>query len=170
MKIRVGAKIGTINRSFIAGPGADMEHLHQMPHTAQRQLIVDFYKAVAAHDMEQLRAVVAGDWQYIPAISDDQSGPDQMIPAFRNLAIGLPDMKIDLLDVLVSDDRVAVRASVSGTQTGPIMGVAATSKPVTFAIHAFHEVKNGKITRTWHLEDWLSMFRQIGELPTDLSH
>ncbi|AME25501.1 MULTISPECIES: ester cyclase [Burkholderiaceae] len=147
-----------------------MEHLHQMPHTAQRQLIVDFYKAVAAHDMEQLRAVVAGDWQYIPAISDDQSGPDQMIPAFRNLAIGLPDMKIDLLDVLVSDDRVAVRASVSGTQTGPIMGVAATSKPVTFAIHAFHEVKNGKITRTWHLEDWLSMFRQIGELPTDLSH
>jgi steroid delta-isomerase-like uncharacterized protein len=147
-----------------------MEHLHEMPHTAQRQLIVDFYRAIATHDIELLRAVVADDWQYIPALTDDQSGPDQLIPALRNLAIGLPDMKIDLLDVLVSDNRVAVRASVSGTQTGPIMGVAATSKPVEFAIHAFHEVKNGKISRTWHLEDWLSMFRQIGEMPTDLPY
>jgi steroid delta-isomerase-like uncharacterized protein len=147
-----------------------MEHLHAMPDTAQRRIIVEFYRAIAAHDVELLRAVVADDWQYIPALSHDQSGPDQLIPAFRNMAIGLPDMKIELLDVLISDDRVAVRASVSGTQTGPIMGVAATSKPVQFAIHAFHEVKNGKITRTWHLEDWLSMFRQIGEMPTDLSH
>jgi steroid delta-isomerase-like uncharacterized protein len=161
--------MSTINRSFIMSQGADMEHLHEMPHTAQRQLIVDFYEAVAAHDIERLRAVVSADWQYIPALSEGQSGPDQLVPAFRNLSIGLPDMKIDLLDVLVCDDRVAIRASVSGTQTGPVMGVAATSKPVKFAIHAFHEVKSGKITRTWHLEDWLSMFRQIGELPADLS-
>jgi steroid delta-isomerase-like uncharacterized protein len=140
-----------------------------MPDTAQRQLIVDFYRAVATHDMTLLRTVVSGDWQYIPAMSDTHSGPDQLIPAFRNLAVGLPDMKIELLDVLVSGDRVAVRASVSGTQTGPLMGVAATSKSVKFAIHAFHEVKLGKISRTWHLEDWLSMFRQIGEIPTDLS-
>lgn len=143
-----------------------MEHLHAMPDTAQRRLIVDFYRAVATHDITLLSTVVSGDWQYIPAQSGNASGPDQMVPAFRNLAVGLPDMKIDLLDVLVSDDRVAVRASVSGTQTGPLMGVAPTSKKVEFAIHAFHEVKDGKISKTWHLEDWLSMFRQIGEMPT----
>ncbi|AME27009.1 ester cyclase [Burkholderia sp. PAMC 26561] len=142
-----------------------MEHLHEMPHSPQRRLIVDFYRAIAAHDIELLRTVVSRDWQYIPAISDDQFGPDQLIPAFKRLAFGLRKMKIDLLDVLVSDDRVAVRASVSGTQTGPIIGVAATSKPIKFAVHAFHEVKNGKIMRTWHLEDWLSVFQQIGRTP-----
>lgn len=150
-----------------------MEHLHEMQDAEQRRVIVDFYRAVATHDIALLRTVVTDDWQYIPALTGDRSGSDhgadQLIPAFQRLATGLSDMKIDLLDVLVSDDRVAVRASVSGTQTGPLMGVAATSKPVHFAIHAFHEVAGGKISRTWHLEDWLGMFRQIGELPTDLS-
>jgi steroid delta-isomerase-like uncharacterized protein len=145
-----------------------MEHLHKLQDTEQQRLIADFYRAVATHDIELLRTVVANDWRYIPAVSDDHVGPDQLIPAFKNLAIGLADMKIDLLDVLVSEDRVAVRASVSGTQTGPLMGVPATQKPVKFAIHAFHEMKHGKITRTWHLEDWLSMFRQIGAMPAEL--
>jgi steroid delta-isomerase-like uncharacterized protein len=147
-----------------------MEHLHPMPNTEQRQAIVDFYRAVAQHNIELLRSVVTDDWQYIPTPSGYQTGPDLMIPAFNNLAIAFPDMHIELLDVLIQDDRVAVRASVSGTQSGPLMGLAASSKQVKFAVHSFHEMRGGKIAKTWHMEDWLGVFRQIGEMPTNLSH
>ena len=147
-----------------------MEHLHPMSDTAQRQTIIDFYRAIAQHNIELLRSVVTDDWQYIPAPPGTQTGPDLMIPAFNNLAVAFPDMHIELLDVLIQDDRVAVRASVSGTQSGPLMGVAATSKQVKFAVHSFHELRDGKISKTWHMEDWLGVFRQIGEMPTNLSH
>ncbi|EKS71919.1 hypothetical protein BURK_008791 [Burkholderia sp. SJ98] len=29
----------------------------------------------------------------------------------------------------------------------------------------FHQVRDGRIAKTWHLEDWLSVFRQLGEMP-----
>jgi predicted ester cyclase len=48
------------------------------------------------------------------------------------------------------------------------MGIAATSKPVRFAIHSFHEMRGGLVAKTWHLEDWLTVFQQIGQLPRQL--
>jgi predicted ester cyclase len=54
---------------------------------------------------------------------------------------------------------------VTGTQTGSLLGIAATSKQVHFAIHSFHRMRDGLIAQTWHLEDWLGVFRQLGELP-----
>jgi predicted ester cyclase len=52
------------------------------------------------------------------------------------------------------------------------MGIAATSKPIEFAIHSFHsfhEFRDERIAKTWHLEDWLSVFHQLGTLPPSLN-
>jgi predicted ester cyclase len=48
------------------------------------------------------------------------------------------------------------------------MGIEATSKPVRFAIHSFHEMRGTLVAKTWHLEDWLGVFRQLGQLPPQL--
>jgi predicted ester cyclase len=64
--------------------------------------------------------------------------------------------------------ETAVRAIETGTQSVPLMGIAATSEPVNFAIHSFHEFREGHISKTWHVEDRLGVFRQIGELPSNL--
>ncbi|SAK84701.1 polyketide cyclase [Caballeronia calidae] len=123
------------------------------------------YRAFAAHDVALLREAVTPDWEYVPEPPGQKPGPDQMIAIFADMATALPDMRIEILDMLVQDDRVGVRAEVSGTQSGPLMGIAPTSKPVRFAIHSFHQVRDGRIAKTWHLEDWLSVFRQLGEMP-----
>jgi predicted ester cyclase len=77
-------------------------------------------------------------------------------------------MKITILDVLIHGDRVGVRAQVDGTQTGKLLGIAASSRRIHFAIHSFHEMRGNLIAKTWHLEDWLSVFRQLGQLPQTL--
>jgi hypothetical protein len=33
------------------------------------------------------------------------------------------------------------------------------------ALHEFHHLGNGRVTHTWHLEDWFGMIRQIGAWP-----
>jgi predicted ester cyclase len=130
-----------------------------------REAIARIYHAFETHDVALLREAVTPDWEYLPEPPGQQPGPDQMIPIFSDLATALPDMHIAILDLLVQGNRVGVRAEVSGTQTGPLMGIAATKKPLRFAIHSFHELRDGRIARTWHLEDWLGVFRQLGEAP-----
>jgi steroid delta-isomerase-like uncharacterized protein len=145
---------------------ANTQHNAQANAQAEARAAIErIYRAFASKDVALLREAVTADWQYIPEPPGQKPGPDQMIPVFADLAAALPDMRIEILDMLVQDKRVGVRAEVSGTQSGPLMGIAATSKPIRFAIHSFHELRDGRIARTWHLEDWLAVFRQLGEVP-----
>lgn len=133
--------------------------------TQAREAVERLYAAFSGKDVALLREAVTADWEYLPEPHGFKPGPDQMIPIFKEMAAALPDMRIEILDMLTQDNRVGVRAEVSGTQSGPLMGIAATSKPIRFAIHSFHEIRDGRVSKTWHLEDWLSVFRQLGEVP-----
>ncbi|SDH68168.1 ester cyclase [Paraburkholderia phenazinium] len=133
-----------------------------------REAVEAFYRAFEAKSVELLRKVVTPDWQYLPEPAGTAHGPDQMVPVFERLATAIPDMKVEILDLLVHGDRVGVRAEVSGTQTGELLGIDASSKHLRFAIHSFHQLRGSLIEKTWHLEDWLSVFRQLGQLPKTL--
>jgi predicted ester cyclase len=132
---------------------------------AAQETIERFYQAFSSKDISLLRQVVTSDWEYIPEPPGALPGPDQMGKIFENILDALPDMKVHILDLLVHGDRIGVRAEVTGTQTGTLLGIEATSKHVHFAIHSFHRMRDGLIAQTWHLEDWLGVFRQLGELP-----
>jgi len=143
---------------------------NEVEHTAARDTITRFYHAIEVADISLLRTAVTSDWQYLPGASGQAVGVEQIAPMLADQLHALPDMKITLLDVLIHDAMVGVRAKVTGTQSGPLMGIPATSKPVDFAIHSFHELRDDHIAKTWHLEDWLGCFRQIGELPPGLAN
>ncbi|CAN7796059.1 ester cyclase [Paraburkholderia hospita] len=140
----------------------------EVAETKARARIERLYEAFAHHDLEMLRNVVTPDWEYIPGLKGAKPGPDQMASIFQNIAAALPDMKIDIHDVLIHGNRVGVRAEVTGTQAGPLMGIAATSKRVRFAVHSFHELRGELVAKTWHLEDWLGVFQQLGQSPRQL--
>jgi predicted ester cyclase len=146
-----------------------MVQANEVTRDLAQRIIGRFYHAHAQKDVALLRTVVTPDWQYVPASFGPAGGPDQMIPVFVDLASALPDMDIQILDVLIHGNMVGVRAKVRGTQSGSLMGIAATSKPIEFAIHSFHEFRDERIAKTWHLEDWLSVFRQLGTLPPSLN-
>ncbi|HEY1997280.1 ester cyclase [Paraburkholderia sp.] len=133
-----------------------------------RQVIEEFYRAFEQRSVALLRKVVTADWEYIPEPRGAAPGPDQMAQIFHDITTALPDMNITLLDVLIHGDRAAVRAEISGTQTGKLLGIEASSKHIQFAIHSFHQLQGNLIAKTWHLEDWLSVFRQLGQLPKTL--
>jgi steroid delta-isomerase-like uncharacterized protein len=138
--------------------------------SATRDLITRFYRAIELGDISLLRTTVTSDWQYIASASGQPFGVEQMAPMLADKLRALPDMKIVLLDILIHDAMVGVRAKVTGTQSGPLMGIPATSKVVNFGIHSFHELRGDRIAKTWHLEDWLGLLRQIGELPPGLEN
>lgn len=142
-------------------------HVDDAIQVVARNALTLFYHAISQQDIALLRTIVTSDWQYIPASSGDVPvrGAEAMIPAFAVLSSALADMHIIIVDILIHRQQVGVRARVTGTQSGPLLGIPATSKPVDFAIHSFHELRTGKIAKTWHLEDWLGVFQQLGEMP-----
>ena len=148
------------NRQY---PADRLDHIDVPP------AVKHFYRAIAQKDIALLQKAVTSDWEYIPAPAGAGVGPPIMVPIFSDLTLALPDMQIVIQDILVRGNKAAVRARITGTQSGALMGIAATSKRLDFAIPSFHELRDGQIVKTWHLEDWLTVFRQLDKLPADLT-
>jgi hypothetical protein len=88
-------------------------------------------------------------------------GRDTSIKVVGNFAKSIPDMKFDIKEVLVSGDRVIVRGEVTGTPAGELFGVPHTGKSFRIMAIDIQTIKDGKITKTYHMENWLSALGQL---------
>jgi predicted ester cyclase len=138
---------------------------HAAQDLARRQSIDLLYRAFSDRNPDLMDAAVTADWDDIPLAPGQGPGPEGLKPIIRSFIEALPDVRITAHDVLMSRDRAAVRAEITGTHLGPLFGISATGKKVSFRIHEFHEFEGDRIKRTWHLEDWFGLFLQLGAFP-----
>jgi len=138
---------------------------HDSQALARRQSIDLLYRAFSDQNPDLMDTAVTADWDDIPLAPGQGPGPEGLKPIIRSFIEALPDVRITAHDVLMSQDRAAVRAEITGTHLGPLFGIAATGKKVSFRIHEFHEFQGDRIKRTWHLEDWFGLFLQLGAFP-----
>lgn len=132
---------------------------------ARRDAIERFYGALASRDFDMVDEALTHDWEDIPLAPGQAQGPAGIKPIFVMLVSAFPDLTVEIVDALADDDRAAVRVQCAGTHDGDLFGVAATGKPVRFALHEFHAFEGDRIRRTWHMEDLFGLFAQIGAWP-----
>ena len=70
-------------------------------------------------------------------------------------------MKFDIKEVLVAGDRVIVRGEVTGTPAGDLFGVPHSGKSFRIMTIDIQTIKDGKIAKTYHMENWLSALSQL---------
>jgi steroid delta-isomerase-like uncharacterized protein len=81
------------------------------------------------------------------------------------MRVAFPDSRFDLEDLVAEGDKVVARVSVSGTQRGPMLGLAPTGKRVrTTGIEVFR-FEDGKMAEHWATFDALGMLQQLGLRP-----
>ncbi|MGB9366228.1 MAG: ester cyclase [Xanthobacteraceae bacterium] len=106
--------------------------------------------------------VLAADYEscagYLPA---ECWGRDTSIKVVSNFSNSIPDMTFDIKEVLVSGDRVIVRGEVSGTPAGELFGVPHTGKGFRIMAIDIQTIRDGKIAKTFHMENWLSAIGQL---------
>jgi hypothetical protein len=88
-------------------------------------------------------------------------GRDTSIKVVGGFAKSIPDMIFDIKEVLVSGNRIIVRGEVSGTPAGDLFGVPHSGKSFKIMTIDIQTVDNGKIARTYHMENWLSALGQL---------
>ncbi len=88
-------------------------------------------------------------------------GRETSIKVVGNFANSIPDMKFDIKEVLVAGERVIVRGDVTGTPAGDLFGVPHTGKSFRMMAIDIQTVKDGKIAKAFHMENWLSALGQL---------
>ena len=92
-------------------------------------------------------------------------GPEAFKKQVTAVIEAFPDLRVDIEDIIVEDDRVAVRWITRGTHKGEYLGIPSTGKSV--AVPGIHVVRivDGKIVEHWGVDDTLGLMQQIGIFP-----
>ena len=94
--------------------------------------IQTFYRAFTDHNPDLLDQVCAPNWQDIPLAPGQGSGPNGLKGQITSVFLSaFPDLKIVVHEIFGSPGRAGVRASITGTHLGEVMGVAPTARRST---------------------------------------
>lgn len=74
-------------------------------------------------------------------------------------------LRFTIEDVVAEDDKVVVRWTNSGTDSGGFMGMPATGKEFGIAGIDIHVVRDGRLAEHWHVVDQLTQLQQMGVIP-----
>ncbi|MGA2942304.1 MAG: ester cyclase [Xanthobacteraceae bacterium] len=86
---------------------------------------------------------------------------DTSIKVVSNFSNAIPDLKFSIEEVLVAGDRVIVRGEVTGTPAGELFGAPHTGKSFRIMAIDIQTIRDGKIAKTFHMENWLSALGQL---------
>lgn len=87
------------------------------------------------------------------------AGPLQASRGFR---AAVPDLKVDVTDMVAAGDRVVVRLHFTGHFTGQFGQTKGQGQSIDFQAFDLYRVADGRIADNWHLEDNLALLRQMG--------
>jgi len=78
-----------------------------------------------------------------------RKGPEGTKKYASAVIAAVPDRKIVHDDIFAKGDKVLIRWTNSGTNTGPLFGIPATGKPYVVTGFDLFRISNGKIMEMW---------------------
>jgi len=85
-----------------------------------------------------------------------------VLEASKNFRAAIPDLRTEIEELLVVNDRAVVRYIFTGHFTGRFKDVKGDGREISFRAVDIYRVQNGQISDNWHLEDNLSLMQQLG--------
>jgi len=131
---------------------------------AARAGVAPFYKALNAEfandSPELIRQATAPQWVSCRG-NDICNTRDEVIAGIGQRLKSVPDLKWEIKEVLVSGNQVTVRGEATGTPAGEFMGAPHSGKSFKLMSIDVHTLEDGKMVRSYHIEDWLGAVRQL---------
>jgi predicted ester cyclase len=89
-------------------------------------------------------------------------GSDRLRDEFiRPTQLAFPDLHHEISDIMVENDKVAMRYVGSGTHQGDFDGKKATGKRFNYeGITLFH-MKNNRVAEVWNHSNWSDKFAEL---------
>jgi steroid delta-isomerase-like uncharacterized protein len=79
--------------------------------------------------------------------------------------VAVPDLRVSTEDMFADGNRVAVRWTAEGTQSGNLLGIPASGRSFRFTGMSIFRLAAGKIAEQWEEWDKLNLMQQLGAVP-----
>ena len=93
---------------------------------------------------------------------EEERGPAGVKEVATAITEAFPDRKITHEDTISQGDKVLIRWSMTGTQTGELMGIPVGGKEVKVTGFDLFRISGDKIVEIWQEVDQLGMMQQLG--------
>ncbi|MEX0781387.1 MAG: ester cyclase [Dehalococcoidia bacterium] len=127
-------------------------------------IIRQYLDAWNRRDWDAFRAALhPTDYTYMGGDGVVQRGVDAGVAVGQTYATAFPDGRLDITRALSCQGNVAlIEFTVTGTHTGPLLGIAPTGKRVSLPVCNVAEIRDDKIVNEHEYLDSLAMFVQLG--------
>lgn len=133
-----------------------------------REEIVDLFArrqaAMARHDVGALTALYADTCVVESPLGGTHQGRAAIGQVYRAFFEAFSDVTITVADLVIDGDLVVQVGTLSGTDTGGLMGMVPSGKPALLPVVIVCSVADGLIVRERRIYDFTGMLVQIGVL------
>jgi steroid delta-isomerase-like uncharacterized protein len=116
-------------------------------------------------ELDRVEEFVTEDFVNHEAWPGEDPGYEGFRLRLRRLREAIPDIHMEVEDMIAEGDTVAYRATLSGTHRGALMGMAPTGR--AFRVQHMHwlRMRDGRSSEHWAVRDDLGMLQQLGIIP-----
>ena len=132
------------------------------PETVVRRLYDDLWNKGNFAAVDELLADNMIDHTPLPTQGAGIEGFKQLVAI---VCSAFPDLHITIEDMISNGDKVVCRWTASGTNTGPLLGLAPSGEHITLEGIDILRVERGKVVEHWGKFDAIGLMQQLGMVP-----
>lgn len=129
-----------------------------------KKLVLDHYEDfLHKRDDEAVRNQLASDFVDHEMPPGTPPGPEQALRYRAMLLAAFPDLCVKIEDIVAEGDRVAVRATWTGTHSGSFapMPLPPTNRIGHLSGMVFWRIRDGKFVERWAILDRMGLYQQL---------
>lgn len=134
---------------------------------ANKARMQKFYdEVINAHSIAAADSFCTADFvDHNPDQGHSGKGIDDLKASFKDFMTGFPDVHEATNFMIAKGDTVMAYITMTGTNSGPMGGMAATNKQMNIEGIDIIVLKDGKAAERWGVFDNMKMMAQLGMMP-----
>ena len=146
-----------------AGQAAKSQGRESAPEAANKRVVEAFMADVLdGHHGDHAARYLTADMSWHGGTVGTVSGRDNVAGLMTLVVTSIPDLHASVKDIFGHGDEVVVRLVVTGTQTGPLLGIPASGRHVQWDAIDLYHLNDGKISEEWASEDFTAFLNDTG--------
>lgn len=129
------------------------------------ETVTTFYDLLSNPGSEELVAefqnATSEDWVSLGDYSGNNKSREAFLGQMGGFAQLMPDLNWEIQAMHQDGDTVIVRSRATGTPVAPFFGVDGEGRSFDIMTIDIHELEDGVIVRTYHVEDWAGALQQL---------
>ncbi len=115
----------------------------------------------SAEHVAAFEAATSEDWTSMGDYSGNNKTREAFLGQMGGFAQLMPDLNWAIQDMYQDGDTFVVRSRATGTPVAPFFGVDGEGRSFDIMTIDIHELEDGVIARTYHVEDWAGALQQL---------